>query len=224
MATVSYEQTGAVGHINIDDGAKNVINHEVLDELEACWKEASINADAIILSGRPGSFCAGYDIKVMTGGDPNAAKELGSRGGRFALELYGSDRPVIGVSQGHGFTIGAVWLACCDLRYGEAGPFKYGMTEVALGVGFSDWPLEPLRARLKPENFVPAVLHSEIYEPEAAAEVGFIDQVVPEGQALDIAMAKAAQLAELPRDAYAATKRVIRRDSLAIMAKELLGE
>ena len=39
--TVSYEQVGAVGHINIDDGAKNVINHEVLDELEACWQEAS---------------------------------------------------------------------------------------------------------------------------------------------------------------------------------------
>ena len=222
--TVSYEQTGKVGHINIDDGAKNVINHEVLDELEACWKKASATADAIVFSGRPGSFCAGYDIKVMTGGDPNAAKELGSPGGRFALEFYGSDRPVIGVSQGHGFTIGAVWLACCDLRYGESGPYKYGMTEVALGVGFSDWPLEPLRARLKPENFVPAVLHSEIYPPEEAAAVGFIDHVVPEGQALSIAMDKATQLAELPRDAYAATKRAIRRNSLAIMAKELLGE
>lgn len=219
--TVTLTMHGEVGHLMIDDGDKNVINHGVLDELEACWAEAEAKAGAVVFSGRTGSFCAGYDIKVMTGGDPNAAKELGSRGGRFALGLYGSEIPTIGVSQGHAFTIGAVWLACCDLRIGESGPFKYGMTEVALGVGFSDWPLEPFRTRLKAEYFIPAILHSEIYAPEAAVDAGFIDQVVPAGEALDLAMAKAEKLAKLPRRAYAATKKVIRQKSLDVMAREL---
>ena len=219
--TVTLTMNGDVGHLQIDDGDKNVINHEVLDELEACWEEAKNNAGAVVFSGRTGSFCAGYDLSVMVGDDPNAARELGSRGGRFALGLYGSEIPTIGVSQGHAFTIGAVWLACCDLRIGETGRFKYGMTEVALGVGFSDWPLEPFRTRLKPEHFVPAILHSEIYTPETAVEAGFIDQVVPAGEALDIAFEKAEQLAKLPRKAYAATKKVMRAKSFDIMASEL---
>ncbi len=219
--SVTFSTVGDVGHIQLDDGAKNVINHDVLDELEACWAEAKSNCGAVVLSGRPGSFCAGYDIKVMTEGGAKAAGELGSRGGRFALELFGSDLPIIGVAQGHCFTIGAVWLACCDIRIGEPGPYKYGMTEVALGVGFSDWPLEPFRSRLKPEQLIPAILHSELYSPEGAVEAGFIDQLVAEGEGLDIGLEKAAQLAKLPRKAYAATKQVLRRKSLDIMAKEL---
>lgn len=219
--SANFSITGDVGHIQLDDGRKNVINHDVLDELEACWAEAKSNSSAVVISGRPGSFCAGYDIKVMTEGGAKAAGELGQRGGRFALELFSSELPIIGVSQGHSFTIGAVWLACCDIRIGESGPYKYGMTEVALGVGFSDWPLAPLRTRLKQDHLIPAILHSELYSPEGALEVGFIDQLVAEGEAMDIAQEKAAQLAKLPRKAYAATKQVLRRKALESMANEL---
>ena len=73
---------------------------------------------------------------------------------------------MVGLSQGHGFTIGAVWLACCDVSIGEEGSFKYGMTEVALNVPLSAWALEPLRAKLNTSHQVPALSHSTIYPPE----------------------------------------------------------
>jgi enoyl-CoA hydratase len=219
--TVAFEIQDSIATITIDDGGKNVINHGVLDELEAAWAKAETDAQAVIISGRPGSFCAGYDISVMTGDDPGAAAKLGQRGGRFAYQLFGSRMPTVAVSTGHAFTIGALWLACCDVRIGESGRFKYGMSEVALNVPFSPWPLEPLKERLNSQHLVPAVLHSRIYDPEGALEAGFIDELVAEGAGMDKARIVADELAKLTGSAYSQSKRQLRSEALAIMAEDL---
>ena len=65
--TISLEFEEGVAVISIDDGNKNVINHSLLDDLELAWEKAQTEAKAILLKGRQGSFCAGYDIAVMTG-------------------------------------------------------------------------------------------------------------------------------------------------------------
>ena len=218
---VSYSLENSVAHINFDDGQKNVINHDVLDQLEEAWISAQSEAKAIVISGRPGSFCAGYDLSVMMGEDSAAAVELGARGGKLAHQIFGSDIPVVGCSMGHAFTIGALWLACCDVRIGEEGNFKYGMTEVALNVGFSPWLLVPLREAIHPRYFNSVVMHSRVFQPPEAREAGFIDELLPSGAGLERAKAVAAQLSELPSKAYIATKTLLRSEGLAIMAKDL---
>ena len=71
--------------IQFDDGNKNVINHELLDDLESAFDQTEhSNAKVLILQGREGSFCAGYDLSVMVGDDPKAASRLGQRGGNIA--------------------------------------------------------------------------------------------------------------------------------------------
>ena len=218
---VTLDIQNDIALITIDDGNKNVINHEVLTELESAWEKAEADASAVILAGREGSFCAGFDLNVMTGSDRDAGLKLGQRGGRFAHTLFGSAIPTVGLAAGHALTIGAVWMACCDIRIGESGAFKYGLREVALNVPFSAWPLQPLKERLARQHLVPAILHSRMYDPEGALEAGFIDQLVPAGAGMDAAMAAAAGLAELPRKAYSVSKRVLRAEPLAIMAAEL---
>ena len=219
--TVSYNLDNGIAHIVFDDGQKNVVNHDVLDQLESAWETAQSEAKAIVLSGRPGSFCAGYDLSVMMGGDPAAAVELGARGGKLAHKIFGSDKPVVGCSMGHAFTIGALWLACCDVRIGEEGNFKYGMTEVALNVGFSPWLLVPLREAIHPRYFNSVVMHSRVFQPPEARDAGFIDELMPSGSGLERAKEVAAQLSELPSQAYIATKALLRSEGLAIMAKDL---
>lgn len=125
------------------------------------------------------------------------------------------------VSPGHAFTIGALWLACCDVRIGEQGNFKYSMSEVALGVSLSAWPLALLKARLSPQQLIPAALHSRRYNPQQALEAGFIDQLVPEGQGLATTLVVAADLAKLSSQAYGLTKQQMRKQDLDIMATDL---
>ncbi len=221
MSVVTLDIQNDIAVIRLDDGGHNVINHQVLDELEAAWEKAESDGKVVIFSGREGSFCAGYDINVMTGDDPNASTELGRRGGRLAYQLFKSSRPVIAVSPGHAFTIGAVWLACCDIRIGEIGQFKYGMSEIKLNVAFSAWPLEPMKERLVQSEFVQAMLHSKIYDPESAKAAGFLDEVVAAGEGMSIAMQRAEALIPMANKAYAQSKLQFRKDALATMAKDL---
>ena len=216
--TVSIEMHENIAVIAIDDGGKNVINHEVLKGLETAFDEAENNgAGAIALKGREGCFCAGYDLAVRMGDDPEASARLGKRGGRLARRIYGSTLPVVGLSEGHALTIGALWLACCDFCIGETGTFKYVMKEVALNVPLTDWVLGPLRDKLDTRHHASALLHSMVYSPEGALEAGFVDQLVPAGEGLGNALQKAATLAELPAPAYRQTKLAMRKTNLEAM-------
>ena len=204
--------------IAIDDGRKNAINLDILEKLEEAFNETEINgANAIVLKGREGSFCAGYDISVRLGDDPEAAAVLGKHGIRFARQIYQCPLPVVALSEGHALTIGGVWLACCDFCVGEMGSYKYAMKEVALNVPLSECVIGPLRAKLNSRHEVSALLHATVYSPEGALEAGFIDQLVPAGEGLDAALAKAATLAQLPREAYHQTKLRMRKANLEAM-------
>ena len=114
-----------------------------------------------------------------------------------------------------------VLLACCDIRIGERGPYKFGMTEVALNVPFSAWPLEPLKARLDPRHLIPTLLHSRVYDPEGSLAAGLVDQLVPAGEGMKTALEAAHELAKLPGEAYGRSKRELRREALEIMAADL---
>ena len=179
------------------------------------------NAKVLILQGREGSFCAGYDLSVMVGDDPKAASRLGQRGGNIARRIYGSRKPVVGLSQGHAFTIGAIWLASCDLAVAEDGPYKYGMVEVALNVPLTGWALAPVQAKLHPAYHTKALMHAHVFNPSDAQEAGFIDQLASSGEGLNSAFNAAENLAQLPTEAYYQTKLALRQQTLSAMDKHL---
>ncbi len=210
-----------VALITMDDGKKNAITQEALGDLEDAVGRAEKDAKAIVLTGRPGSFCAGFDINVLRSGDMEAFGKLGDRGGRMLCRLYEYPKPLVAACTGHAFTIGALWLLACDTRIGEIGNFKFAMTESALGRILPAWSLEPLKARINPTQFVPVVTQSKVYDPEGAVTSGFLDELVPAGEAIGKALEIATALAELPADAYAGNKLSTRRKAIEVMKQDL---
>ena len=116
-------------------------------------------------------------------------------------------------SSGHAFTIGAIWLCACDTRIGDRGPFKIGMTETRMDMMITPWVLEPLSQRLSKQHWVASVVQARVYDPDEAPEVGFLDEVLPEGGATDRAMEVAAGF---PARAHAANKLMTRAESIEI--------
>ena len=74
--SVSVEYRGDVAILTMDDGKANAVSHEMLDALNAAFDEAEQNSGAIVLTGRPGKFCSGFDLKVMLGDDLDAVAKL----------------------------------------------------------------------------------------------------------------------------------------------------
>ena len=218
---VSLEINDGVALIALDDGKKNAITPEAATAFMQALDTAEAEAGAIVLTGRPGSFCAGFNLATMTSGNQQAIAELGQAGARILLKLYGMGKPLVAACTGHAFTIGALWLLACDTRIGEQGDFKFGMTETAMGMVLPDWAMEPLKARLSTTSFLPVVTQSATLDPEGAVAAGFLDQLVPAGESVSAALNLAAALAKLPADAYAGNKLVPRKQALEIMAASL---
>ncbi len=218
---ITLEMRDGVALISLDDGKKNAITLDAVAELNAALDDAEAEAGAIVLAGRPGAFCAGFDRAVMTGGDVAAVISLGLGGGRLALRLYASGTPLVAACTGHAFTIGALWLLACDTRIGERGAFKLGMNETAMGMHLPPWALALLRDRLQPTLFLPTVTQSRIWDPEGALRAGFLDELVEPGEAVEAAVQRAQELAALPARAYAANKLEPRQASLATMETDL---
>ena len=141
---ISIDITDGLARIAWDDGKMNAMNLVALAGL------AEAKAEALLLVGRPGAFCAGFDMADMLGGDPDIAIKLSLGGGTLARRIFGFAGPTVAICTGHAFTVGLLWLLASDTRVGEAGRFKLSMTEVKLGVPLEGWPLRLLSARVRP--------------------------------------------------------------------------
>ena len=88
------------------------------------------------------------------------------------------------------------------------------MNETSIGSTFPVFGIELARARLNPAYLTRSFVQSEAFTPDEAVSVGFLDQVVPAGKTLEVALRQAKVLAELPTKIYAKKKRDIRRPAL----------
>ncbi len=218
---VTCNITDGIALLQMDDGKKNAITLTALADLHEAFSEAEANADAIVLAGRPGSFCAGFELTAMTGEDRDIALQLGKAGGRLAIRLYGCGKPLVAACTGHAFTIGLLWMLACDTRIGERGAYKFGMTETALGALLTPWTMELLQARVAPTHFVPVTVQSKILDPQQAVTAGFLDELVDEGQALETALSTAYELQQLPAKTYSINKLAVREAALERMRIDL---
>ena len=219
---VTLDIQDGVALIKMDDGKKNVITVSALEGIHAAFDKAEADAKSIVFAGRPGSFCAGFHMPTILGDDVDAKMALATGGQRLAVRLWSCPAPVLAACTGHGFTIGAIWMSCCDTRVGELGDFLIGLNESKLGVPLPDWALVPLKERIRPNEWIPAIAQSRLYDPKAAVEAGLLDEVVPAGQAIDRACALAAEFGAFPNGAYGANKLRMRRDSVELMKAPLI--
>src|SRR6185369_13460742 len=129
---------------------------------------AEKEAQAIVLSGRPDRFCAGFDLKVMMSGPENATALL-VRGSDLLMKLYGASIPLVIACTGHALAGGALVLLTGDVRIGAAGAFRIGLNEVSIGMPVPVLAMELARDRLSPTDLACATLMAQIYTPEEAA-------------------------------------------------------
>lgn len=218
---VTIELDDGVALITMDDGKKNAITPQAIADLHAALDRAEADASAVVLAGRPGSFCAGFDLSIMGSGDLDAIRAVGKGGGEFAVRLWSFPKPLVAACTGHAFTIGAIWLCACDTRVGDRGPYKIGMTETRMGMTLTPWALEPLSHRLSKRHWIPSIVQARVYDPDGALDAGFLDEVVDDGEAVDRAMTVAAELGALPAKAYAANKLMTRAESIETARADL---
>lgn len=207
---VTFSLDGDVAVITLDDGKVNVLTPEVVDALTAAVARARDEARAVALVGRPGRFCAGFDLTTMRSG-PGPAQALLEAGARLALDLYLSPIPVVVGCTGHALAMGAILLLSADIRIGAEGPFKLGMNEVAIAMPMPPFAAVLGRDRLAPPHFTETLQLARIHDPPGAVAAGLLDDLCPAPTVAERAVGHAAELASrLDPGAFRATRATLR--------------
>jgi len=220
MSTVSFELRGDVALVTMDDGKANALSPASVPEISAAFDRAAEEAKAIVLTGREGKLCAGFDLRVMMSGEEGAFALLRA-GSELYLKIYEHPQPVIMASTGHAIAGGALLLGVGDVRIGVDGPFKIGLNEVSIGMPLPIFAHEIAQARLEKRHLLAATLGATLYAPKDAVEVGWLDRVTAPEELLPSALAEADRLAKLPGTAYGLSKLSMRRGLTAHVRETL---
>ena len=212
-ARVTYRLEDSVATITMDDGKMNVLSPAMFAELAAALDRAEAARAVVVLTGRPGVFSAGFDLRVLGMGGA-AARELVRTGFELAERLLSFPAPVVAGCTGHALAMGVFLLLAADYRVGAAGPYRIGANEVAIGITMPFFGVEICRQRLAPAHFHRAVATAEIYAPDDAVAAGFLDRVVAAAELGESVRTTALRLAQLDVEVHAASKRRARDQAL----------
>lgn len=200
--------------IRFDDGKANALGFEAVEGITSALDEAEKKSRAVVLAGRQGFFCAGFDLAVMSGGGRRMT-DLLEGGSQLLARLSGCPLPVVAACTGHALAAGALLLLAADLRIGASGNFKVGLNEVAIGLPLPAFAVEMAKLRLSRRSLIEATGLSRLYSPAEAVEVGFLDRI-SDGDLAEEAFSAAEELTErLDGAAFTATRKATHSKLLA---------
>src|SRR5436190_23058309 len=205
---ISYAVDGNVARITLDDGKVNAMSLPFFEALGAALNRAEREKPgAVVITGRPGYFSAGLDLKLMPTLAPDELQRMLLSFGRTMLRVFTFPIPTVAALTGHAIAGGAMLAFACDLRLMAEGPFRLHLNEVAIGLALPSWAIVLAQAAVPPRFHTEAILHARMYSPEEALERSILHGVVrPAERVAEEARAAAAPLAALDQAAYAISK------------------
>lgn len=201
MSMVRTETRGEVFVVAIDRPAvRNAVDRPTADALSEALRafDADERLVAAVLTGTGGHFCAGADLKAVASGTRRnrVAPDGDGPMGPSRLTL---SKPVIAAVAGHAVA-GGLELACwCDMRVAEESAV-FGVFCRRWGVPLIDGGTVRLPRLIGHSRAMDMILTGRPVGAREALEWGLANRVVPEGTALDEAVALAETLGRFPQD------------------------
>jgi enoyl-CoA hydratase len=208
MSVVTADVEGVMV-TTVDDGKVNALTFELMEGLRKAIASASEQGRPLVISGRDGCLSAGFDLAVVNSGDADRITALFADGAALYGAMVAAPIPVIVSCTGHALAGGALLLLSADYRIGRNGSYRLGLNETRIGLGLPNFAVSLATHRLERRFLTAATMFAEVVPPARAVDMGYLDESVDDP--LPRARALAQELAALPHEAFATTKRRIRR-------------
>jgi enoyl-CoA hydratase len=212
IATLTSD--GDVSIITLNDGKANVFSPEMSKAVSSLLDQVPEDKGSLVITGRPGIFSAGFDLKIISSGDADAVALMVKAGFTLLARIYNFPRPVIAACSGHGVALGAFLLCCADYRIGAKGQFIVQANETRNNMSIPTPILEISKSRIAKTHWYRAILNAEAYPVENAIEPGYLDEVTDAENLMKRAMEVANDLATLGHPHYKITKDLDQKETL----------
>ena len=199
--TVVVEKRGRITVISLDrPDVRNAVDGLTAGRLAEAFIafDADEDSDVAVFQGTNGTFCAGADLKaVASQAGANSLDEEGNGPMGPSRMLLG--KPVVGAISGHAVAGGLELALWCDLRVVESSAVM-GVFCRRWGVPLIDGGTVRLPRLIGHSRAMDLILTGRPVSADEALAMGLANRVVPEGEALDAALAIAELLASYPQN------------------------
>lgn len=186
--------------------AKNAANRAVAVGVAAAMDQLDSDASirVAILTGAGGTFCAGMDLKAFVSGEMPMVEGRGFAG----LTESTPRKPLIAAVEGYALAGGLELAISCDLIV-AADNARFGIPEVKRGLAAAAGGLMRLPRQIPSRVAMELAITGDFITAQRAYELGLINQIVPQGTALEAAKVLAARIVANGPLAVAISKQVI---------------
>ncbi|WP_210396929.1 enoyl-CoA hydratase [Motiliproteus sediminis] len=223
---ILLEKRGHVALLTMNNPPANTWTEASLKELKSTVADLNEDRDvyALVITGQGEKFfSAGADLNLFADGDFGVARNMSRYFGE-AFEALSQFRGV-SIAAINGFAMGGgleVALAC-DLRVAEE-QAQMALPEAKVGLLPCAGGTQNLLNLTSMAWAKRLILCGERVKADKALEIGLVEEVVPQGGALDRALALAAQVAEQSPSSVAACKTLIQLNHQRNNAQTLPAE
>jgi enoyl-CoA hydratase len=157
-----------------------------------------------VIGGAGGTFCSGMDLKRFLAGETASIPGRGFGG----LTQRAPTKPLIAAVEGYALGGGFEMVLACDMVVAAEGA-KFGLPEVRRGLVAKAGGLIRLPDRLPRGIALELILTGEFLTSSRAELFGLVNEVVPDGTAIEGALRLAKRISVNAPLAVAASKRVV---------------
>jgi enoyl-CoA hydratase/carnithine racemase len=208
---VTVEREGALTVITINrPEVMNALHPPAQEELSAALDAFAADSSqwvAILTGAGDRAFCAGNDLKYQASGAPRRRLPLGFGGLTSRFDL---DKPLIAAVNGVAVGGGLEIALACDLII-ASGHAKFALPEPKVGLAALAGGIQRLGRQIGAKRAMGMILTGRHVDANEALALGFVNEVVPTGQALATAKRWAAQIIECSPLSVRASKQVLMR-------------
>jgi enoyl-CoA hydratase len=211
MAKVAVEKEGPITVVAIDRfaEARNAVDAETAVLLRDAFLafDADAGQSVAILTGRGGTFCAGYDLKVAARPRSADAPLFDAKApGPMGPTRHLLSKPVIAAVEGYAVAGGLELALWCDMRVASESA-KFGVFCRRWGVPLVDGGTVRLPRLIGHSRALDMILTGREIGAKEALDWGLANRLVPQGQALAEAIALAQQLTRFPQTCLRSDRR-----------------
>ncbi|UPT65195.1 MAG: enoyl-CoA hydratase/isomerase family protein [Sphingobacteriales bacterium JAD_PAG50586_3] len=222
MDFILIERNGAKATVRLNRGKANTLNHQMVQELTAAFKELESDeaVKAVILTGHGEFFSAGLDVLELY--DYNEEKMYQFwKDFSIAFETVARfPKLLVCAINGHSPAGGCVFAVGADFRVMAEGKYRIGLNEIPVGIVIPPAIFRMYNFWIGERTAYQYLLQGKLYTAEEGSKIGLIDVVCP----LEEVEAKANEiidnLLKFDTTVWQMSKAIMREDMLTVFDKD----
>jgi enoyl-CoA hydratase/carnithine racemase len=199
MESVLFEHRDHIGWLTLNrPEQQNALSLELMEDMHSKLQRVATdrNIRVVIVRGNGPVFCAGHDLRELTGAryDIHYFRKIFSLCSKMMLTLQGLPQPVIAQVHGVATAAGCQLVAACDLAIAEKSA-RFATPGVKIGL-FCSTPMVPLSRVIGRRRALDMLLSGRYISAEEAERFGLVNRVVDREKLAEEAEQWARELAQ----------------------------